>query len=52
MLDMKLSDFRRLVEKGVLPPPRDVGGLKRWDIEEIRQIVSGEAVDGMAGVQW
>ncbi len=52
MLDMKLADFRRLVEQGDLPPPREIGGLKRWDIEEIRGIISGEAVDGMVGVQW
>ena len=52
MLDVKPAQFRQLVDDGHLPPPRDIGGLQRWDIEELRRIISGDLVDGMAGVEW
>ena len=43
MLDMKPSEFRRLVEGGHLPPPRHIGGLPRWDTGELRRIITGAA---------
>lgn len=52
LLDMKPAEFRGLVEAGHLPPPRDLAGLKRWDVAELRRIISGEAVDGMGDVRW
>lgn len=52
LLDMKPTEFLRLVEGGHLPRPRDIGGLKRWDVQELRQIISGQAVDGMGDIQW
>lgn len=52
LLDMKPHEFRELVDKGVLPPPRDLDGLKRWDVQELRRIISGEAADGMGDVKW
>lgn len=52
LLDMKRADFLELVENGDLPKPRDIGGLKRWDMVELRKIVSGEAVEGMGEVAW
>jgi predicted DNA-binding transcriptional regulator AlpA len=48
---MKPKEFRRLVEDGHLPPPRDLGGLERWDVEELRMIARGEAMDG-GGLTW
>ncbi|ROT99080.1 hypothetical protein [Histidinibacterium lentulum] len=48
---MKPKDFRRLVEEGHLPGPRDLGGLERWDVEELRRIASGEAMDNR-GMDW
>lgn len=42
---MKPSEFTALVEAGHLPAPRDIGGLKRWDVEECRRIASGEAAE-------
>jgi len=53
MLDLPLSDFNRLVADGVLPPGRDIApGLTRWDVETLRRIVRGDAVDGMGDVDW
>ncbi len=52
MLDMKRTEFQRLVASGNQPPPRDIGGLKRWDIDKLKRIISGDLVDGMAGVEW
>lgn len=48
---MKPKEFRRLVNDGHLPPPRDLGGLERWDVEELRQIARGEAMEG-GGLTW
>jgi hypothetical protein len=52
LLDMKPAEFARLVESGLLPKPRDIGGLRRWDVRELTLIASGEAVEGMGDVQW
>lgn len=49
---MKPAEFQRLVETGHLPPPRDLGGLERWDVDELRRIASGEAVEGLGDVKW
>lgn len=53
LLDMKPGEFRSLVEGGHLPRGRELGPVVlRWDVEQLRRIISGEAVDGMGGVQW
>ncbi|MBW6506736.1 MAG: hypothetical protein K0B00_08315 [Rhodobacteraceae bacterium] len=52
MLDLRPAEFRSLVDQGHLPKPRDIGGFPRWDIEELRRIIRGEAVEGMGAVQW
>lgn len=52
LLDMKPAEFSALVKGGHLPPPRDIGGLKRWDVQELHRIISGGAADGMGDVQW
>lgn len=47
LLDMKLAEFRSLVEAGHLPRGREIApGLWRWATEDLRRIVSGEAIDG------
>lgn len=43
---MKSADFLRLVELGHLPQPQDIGGLKRWDIDELRNIINGRSTGG------
>lgn len=51
LLDMRLAEFRRLVEAGVLPPGREIApGLVRWDTEQLRAIGRGDVMDG--GYQW
>ncbi len=51
LFDMAPGEFRQLVEGGHLPPPREIGGFMRWDVEELRRIASGEAMDG-GGMAW
>lgn len=43
LLDMPASEFRRLVQVGALPPPVDVGGHKRWRVDQIEAILRGDA---------
>ncbi len=52
LLDMKLGEFLGLVEDGLLPKGRKIGDYERWDVEEIRNIISGNATDGYGDVQW
>jgi hypothetical protein len=52
LLDLKLKEFRTLVDQGILPRPRKVGPFDRWDAAELRAIVRGEFVDGFEGVKW
>lgn len=41
MLDMKTCEFRQLVSQGALPGPVR---HERWDVEQIRAIMRGDAV--------
>ena len=52
LLDMKPAEFSALVKGGHLPPACDIGGLKRWDVQDLRRIISGAAADGMGEVKW
>lgn len=43
LLDLSLTEFRRLVREGLLPPGREIApGVIRWDVETLRRIVTGE----------
>ena len=48
---MKRAEFRHLVASGHLPGPRDLGGIERWDVEQLTKIARGEAMDG-GGMEW
>lgn len=51
LLDMKLAEFRALVEAGHLPRGREIApGVLRWVTEDLRRIASGDAIDG--GIDW
>lgn len=53
LLDMKVAEFRSLVEAGHLPRGREIApGIVRWVTEDLRRIASGDAADGMGDVQW
>lgn len=53
LLDMKPSEFRKLVEAGHLPNGREIApGMMRWQVEELRLIASGEAIEGLGDVAW
>jgi predicted DNA-binding transcriptional regulator AlpA len=43
MLDMSAAEFRRLVERGALPPPARIGDLERWDYAHIKCVSVGVA---------
>lgn len=47
LLDMKPAEFRRLVEQGALPKARR---FERWDVEELRSVISGRAAHGADGL--
>ena len=46
LLCMRPNEFRALVDGGHLPRPCDLGGFKRWDVEELRRIARGDAAFG------
>lgn len=51
LLDMKLPEFRSLVEAGHLPRGREIApGVLRWVTDDLRKIACGEAIDG--GIDW
>lgn len=52
LLDMKPDQFRTLVREGVLPRPRKVGPLERWDTDELKAILRGDGSDGFEDVKW
>jgi predicted DNA-binding transcriptional regulator AlpA len=52
LLDMKISEFLALVSNGILPRPKKLGPLERWDAEELRAICRGERIDGYEDVKW
>ena len=52
LLDLKLKEFRKLVDQGILPRPRKVGPFERWDAAELRAVVTGDYVDGYEDVKW
>ena len=46
MLDMPVAQFRQLVSEGLLPRGRMIApGFQRWDVETLRQVARGDAVD-------
>ncbi len=52
LLDMKPADFRKLVDGGHLPKGREIApGVVRWDVDALRQIGGGGAIEGER-IQW
>lgn len=52
LLDMKLDEFRALVDAGHLPKGREIApGYVRWDVGMLRDIASGQAIEG-GGIPW
>jgi hypothetical protein len=51
LLDMKPADLRAQVDAGNLPPPKRIGGLERFDIEELTRVIRGD-VAGTGVYQW
>ena len=51
MLDMKPSELAAQVEAGNLPAPKRIGGLVRYDVDELRAVIRGE-IAGAGVYQW
>lgn len=52
LLDMKPPEFCALVKAGHLPKGKEIApGIVRWDVETLRQICSGQAIEG-GGIAW
>jgi predicted DNA-binding transcriptional regulator AlpA len=53
LLDLRPAEFRKLVEAGHLPRPREIApGVTRWDVAALRQLAAGELADGLGDVAW
>lgn len=53
LLDMRVAEFRSLVEAGHLPRGREIApGVLRWVTDDLRRIANGDASDGMGDVNW
>ncbi|MDO8983799.1 hypothetical protein [Cypionkella sp.] len=50
LLDMKPAELRAQVEAGNLPPPKQIGPFERFDVDELRRVIRGEAMGG--AMQW
>lgn len=44
MLDMQLTDFRKLVMQGAIPGPIPIGDHPRWRRSDLVAIVDGSAI--------
>lgn len=43
LLDLKTTEFLKLVDEGALPPPIKIGKYSRWEVDQIRAIITGNA---------
>lgn len=50
LLDMKPTELRAQVAAGNLPPPKQIGPLERFDVDELRRVIRGEPMGGP--MQW
>ena len=50
LLDLKVSEFVALVQKGALPGPIRIGAYERWEVDKLRAIASGEAMRAARGL--
>lgn len=51
LLDLRVAEFRSLVEAGHLPRGREIApGILRWATDDLRRIAGGEAIEG--GIDW
>jgi hypothetical protein len=51
LIDMKPAEFNKLVAAGYLPKPRLIGTVERFDMDELRRIIRGDAIGGGA-MEW
>lgn len=47
LLDMKPCDLAAQVEAGNLPAPKRIGGMIRYDVDELRRVIRGDTVGGV-----
>jgi hypothetical protein len=46
LVDMKPDEFRALVDRGLLPPPRKIGNVERFDLAELQAVIRGDLIGG------
>jgi hypothetical protein len=46
LVDMKPDEFRALVDRGLLPPPRRIGNVERFDLAELQAVIRGDLIGG------
>lgn len=46
LVDMKPDEFRDLVDRGLLPPPRRIGNVERFDLAELQAVIRGDLIGG------
>ncbi|ARE38320.1 hypothetical protein RGUI_0179 [Rhodovulum sp. P5] len=51
LMDMKSAEFRALVERGHLPRPIEIGGFRRWRVEELLAIADGKLARPDGGLE-
>lgn len=53
LLDMRPEEFRALVDAGHFPRGREIApGVVRWEVDMLRRIGCGDAIDGMGDIEW
>lgn len=53
LMDMTLDEFRALVKAGHLPRGREIAqGMVRWNVDDLRRIATGDAIEGLQDVRW
>ena len=46
LVDMKPDEVRDLVDRGLLPPPRRIGNVERFDLAELQAVIRGDLIGG------
>lgn len=44
LMDMPVSEFRRLVHRGALPRPVRIGDVERWSVADLRAVLTGAKI--------
>jgi hypothetical protein len=51
LFDMKTADFLKGVDAGYFPLPKEIGGHRRWAMEDLRSIAEGRKARPDGGLE-